>query len=322
MKIHDFHPELEVNLPARLKLQWVGITIKTQVRNEELNKQCQIVQAKFQNAGMQSCILKGQGVASYYGKDLVSFRQSGDIDIWINGTWKQVMDYVNAETPNREFDMKHTHLLCFPNTIVEVHWWPSMPVNPLYRKRLQTYYSEQASIQCNHQVKLADDITITAPDAKFESIHIMYHIFNHFLYEGVGLRQMMDLYFVLTNGGLTQEDRTEVWGTARKVGLASFAPAAMWILISVFGMNPKFCICEPDESTGQMLLSEIERGGNFGSFSSENRVHNESFAHRMARRLKRRIRLIRFNPIGLLSSPFTKIKVLLWKHKVVRMYNL
>lgn len=321
-RIHDLHPELEVNLPAKLRLQWVGIAIRIQVRNEELNKQCQIIQTKFLNAGLQSCILKGQGVASYYGAELTSFRQSGDIDIWIDGTWRQVMDYVNAETPNREFDMKHTHLLCFPNTIVEVHWWPSVPVNPLYRKRLQTYYKEHAPIQCNHRIKLADKITISAPDAKFEAIHIMYHIFNHFLYEGVGLRQMMDLYFVLTNGGLTQEDRMEVWATARKVGLASFAPAAMWVLISVFGMKSGFCICKPDSSTGQILFSEIERGGNFGSFSSENRVHNESFAHRMVRRLKRRLRLVIFNPIGLIASPFTKIKVLCWKHKVIRMYNL
>lgn len=58
-RIHDLHPELEVNLPAKLRLQWVGIAIRIQVRNEELNKQCQIIQTRFLNAGLQSCILKG-----------------------------------------------------------------------------------------------------------------------------------------------------------------------------------------------------------------------------------------------------------------------
>ena len=291
-------------------------------RNKQLNEQCAIVQRQFLEAGLNSCILKGQGVASYYDPELSAVRQSGDIDLWVDATWKEVMDYVNSRTPNREFDMKHTHLEIFQDTIVEVHWWPSMPVNPFYRKALHTYYREQAPIQCAHKITLQDGIEIAAPDAKFEAVHVLYHIFNHFLYEGIGLRQMMDLYFVLVNGGMTDQDRADVLQTYKNVGLGAIAPAAMWVLCEVFGMAEKYCIGGMDEMLGLVFMREIEGGGNFGTHSEENRVYDESFAQRMKRRMRRRIRLIRYNPWGVLTSPFTKVKILLWKRKVIKMYNL
>lgn len=321
-KLYGANPWMVKSLPSEIKLRWFAEAANIRSRNAELDRQCKAVQDDFRKAGLESCILKGQGVAAYYDKDIAALRQSGDIDIWVDGTWREVMDYVNARTPNREFDMKHTHLMSFPDTAVEVHWWPSMPVNPWYAKNLRTYYREQAATQCRNKVRLADGVTITAPDARFEAVHILYHVFNHFLYEGVGLRQMMDLYFVLTNGKFTQRDKESVLATMSRVGLSVFAPAAMWVLCDVFGMKDEYCICRPDERKGKVLLSEIEHGGNFGHFSEENRVADETFARRMVRRLIHRFRLVMFNPLALVVSPFTKMRVMLWRRKVIREYNL
>lgn len=310
-------------LPERLFLQWMGMAAKIQQKNEIINRQCIEIQKVFRENGLDTCILKGQGAASYYNENLKLLRQPGDIDIWVNGTWKTVMDYVNARTPNREFDMKHTHLNIYDDTTVEVHWRPSMSLNPIYSKALYKYYEEQVPQQCKHFVKLPNCVDkISVPDPKFEAVHIMCHIFNHFLYEGVGLRQMMDLYFVMVNGGLNDQDRADVWGIMQKVGLSKFAPAAMWVLKRAFGMDESFAVCKCDPELGQVLLSEILEGGNFGKTSAENKVQNESFLKRMSRRLNRRIRLVKYNPVGLICSPFIKIRILLWKRMVIRKYNL
>lgn len=312
-----------IGISEMLYLTWMGMAAKIQQKNEQLNAQCVEVQKRFLDDGLETCILKGQGVTSYYNDDVRMLRQSGDIDIWVNGTWQDVMDYVNVRTPSREFDMKHTHLEIFDDTIVEVHWWPSMPVNPLHERRLQNFYRDQAPVQCRHEVMLPDGVRkIMAPDAKFEAIHVLFHIFNHFLYEGVGLRQMMDLYFVLVNGGLSDSERKEVSDIVEKGGLKRFAPTAMWVLEKVFGMRHEYAICGTDENLGKVLLAEIIEGGNFGHDSKENKLVNESFMKRMIRRLKRRIRLVKYNPVGLLCSPFTKLRVLLWKRMVIKKYNL
>lgn len=321
-RIYNENREQTAYLPKDLRMQWLGRTVQLEHRNRQLNEQCAIVQQQFKQAGLNTCILKGQGVANYYDPELSVVRQAGDIDLWVEATWREVMDYVNSRTPNREFDMKHTHLEVFHDTIVEVHWWPSMPVNPFYRKALHNYYRLQAPIQCAHKITLQDGTEIAAPNAKFEAVHVLYHIFNHFLYEGIGLRQMLDLYFVLVNGGMSVIDRVEVLKTYKQVGLGLIAPAAMWVLCEVFGMDEKYCIGGMDEKLGRVFMLEIEKGGNFGTHSDENCVYNESFPQRMKRRFKRRIRLIRYNPWGVVTSPLTKVKVLLWKRKVIKMYNL
>lgn len=321
-RIYNDNRYQAANLPKTLRMQWLGIAVKIHNRNEELNKQCVIIQQQFKEAGFNTCVLKGQGVASYYYSNLSLFRQPGDIDIWVDAPWRDVLDYVNARTPNREFDRKHTHLKALRNTIVEVHWWPSMPNNPLYRKALQAYYKEQSPIQSKHLVLLQDGTEIYAPDARFEAVHVLYHIFNHFIYEGIGLRQMMDLYFVLVNGGFTDEDRDELQITFKRIGLSTIAPAAMWVLCEVFGMEEQYSVGRADQKLGQRLLYEINKGGNFGVHSAENHILNETFAHRMKRRMRRRINLIRYNPLGVVTSPFTKVGFLIWKRKVIREYNL
>lgn len=309
--------------PEMLYLTWMGMAAKIQQKNEIINRQCIEIQKEFRENGLDTCILKGQGAASYYNENLKLLRQPGDIDIWVKGTWKTVMDYVNARTPNREFDMKHTHLNIYDDTTVEVHWRPSMSLNPIYSKALYKYYEEQVPQQCKHFVKLPNCVDkISAPDPKFEAVHIMCHIFNHFLYEGVGLRQMMDLYFVLVKGDLSDEDRADVWRIMKDVGLSKFSPAAMWVLERAFGMSESFAVCKSDPNLGQVLLAEILDGGNFGKNSAENKVRNESFLKRMSRHLNRRIRLVKYNPVGLICSPFIKIRILLWKRMVIRKYNL
>ena len=320
--LYNSNPVSIENISKELLQNWLKKAMAIVRQNGLINGQCKIIEEQFNAAGLQTCILKGQGVASYYNTDVSQYRHPGDIDVWVNGSWKEVMDYVNSRTPNREFDMKHTHLMVFPHTTVEVHWWPSMPINPCYKRALQLYFRQQACIQCNHKVKLYDGTIINAPDAKFEIVHVLYHIFNHFLYEGIGLRQIMDLYFVLVNGKLTNNDRDELLVIFRQIGLKSFTPAVMWVLKEVFNIKNEHCIGDINESLGRILLREIEDGGNFGFYSLENRIVNETFPQRMKRRLKRRIRLIRYNPIGVFTSPFVKLKAIVWKGIIIKKYSL
>lgn len=304
--------------PEMLYYNWMGIAAKVQQKNETINRQCVEVQKMFLDGGLETCILKGQGVGSYYHDGLKLLRQSGDIDIWVNGDWRKVMDYVNARTPNKEFDDKHTHLNVLDDTIVEVHWWPSVSSNPFVCKRLRAFYTEQASIQCAHKVTLSGGATICAPDADFEAIHVAMHAYGHYLYEGIGLRQLMDLYFALMN----VKDKGYVYDKLCGFGAKRFVPYVMHIMKVVFDMDDRYLLCPPDANGGKKLLDEIMYAGNFGQYDEENRVANESFVHRMYRRLKRKVRLIKYNPIGVLCAPINKIKIMLWFSKVCKMYNL
>ena len=317
--------------PAPVVLRWIGQAEYIKSRNSVLNQQCVELQSVLSDAGFDSCILKGQGVGSLYktddSSDLSEYRMPGDIDIWVvpkngkAGDWETVMDYVNSISPNREFDGKHTHLNIFPDTTVEVHWWPSVASDVFVSRRLKNFYREQASVQCRHEVQLSDGNTIIAADPFFDSIHVLWHIYAHFLYEGVGLRQVMDYYFVVIQEDV-QRRRDEVVRTYKELGLYDFSRAVMYVTREAFGLEQQYFLAEPDGKIGRELLSEIMFGGNFGASLQENRVMNESFSHRMLRRAKRKLRLVKYNPIGVLCSPFYKANILIWKSKVIKHYNL
>lgn len=295
-----------------LYLKWIGRATAIQKRNQVVSETCNKVRQELLKEGMESCVLKGQGVAAYYGEELSMFRQCGDIDLWVNAPMDKVIEYVKSKNPNRGFDMKHISLGKVDGVEVELHWRPSVAVSPLYRKALDNYYDEQAAVQCCR----------FAPDICFETIHVLEHILVHFLYEGVGFRQLMDLYFLLTSKEMTSEDRSEIWKTLKRFRLTGFAAAVMWVLEKAMLMDPGAALCEGDEKTGRKLLREVERGGDFGHHNKKSAKSADSFNVRMLKRFRRRLNLIQYNPMGVICGPFTKLRFLCWRKRMIRKYEL
>lgn len=320
--------KIKHNIPKRILLNWYMVSEHIKQGNEKIYQRCVDLQKQCHEAGLRSAVLKGAGVGSLYG-NLSLLRVSGDIDLWVDADWRGVMDYVNSISPNTEFDSKHTHLYQWKDTIVEMHWRPAVNKNPLYKRALDKYFQYEVDGQCRNSIVLkADDreYVITAPIAKFNVIYVLHHIYGHFLYEGVGLRQIMDYYFVLKSfidSECCQGDyRPEVIQRMRDFGLYGFSRALMFVLKEVFGLEDRYLITKPDKALGDVLLQEIIEGGNFGHSAKENQVYNEGFMHRMMRRVQRRARLLRYNALGTLCAPIYKISFLMWKRKVIQKYNL
>lgn len=298
---------------------WVGVAAKINVQNELVNQQCAKVQEELGKAGFASSILKGQGVGSLY-NDLSQFRQSGDIDVWVDADSAQVLQFVNKLTPNRNFTNKHASLNAFANTEVELHWIPSTMVNPFVNSRLKRYYRSMAALQMDNKVMLNGGVETFAPTAEFQCVHLMLHLFDHFLYEGIGLRQLMDLYFAMKTP-LAQETKHCIVERYRDFKVYDFVCGINWVIMYVFGERDCL-LCEHDEKLGRELLREIMEGGNFGKYSKENEVKDESFGQRMMRRLKRRVRLMKYSPWDVLLAPISKVQFLLWKQYMIMKYKL
>lgn len=320
-RLYKEQPDLLVNLPKDLKMRWYASASNIRHRNRILNGQCVALQKDLNTEGLRSCILKGQGVACYYGKNIWQLRQHGDIDIWVDGTWQQVMTLVARRTPNKEFDLKHAHYNVFKDTPVEVHWIPSTTSNFILDRKLKRFYRQQSVVQFDHQVTLDENDKITAADPFFDSIHLLLHILGHYLYEGVGLRQVMDYYYIVRHADV-QQRKEEIVAYYKDFGLYGFSKSVMWVLKEVFGLEDNYMLTEPNEKSGKELLKEIMKEGNMGHASVRLSENNETTMHRWYRRWKRKLRLIRFNTIGVVCNPFYKVKLLWWKQKVIKLYNL
>ena len=90
------------------------------------------------------------------------------------------------------------------------------------------------------------------------------HIYRHFLYEGVGLRQLLDYYFVLKAAQGRYFEETV--STLKEFGMIRFARGVMWIMKNIFLLEPEYLLCAPDEKEGRYILEadiieKIDIGG-------------------------------------------------------------
>lgn len=313
----------KIGMSEDLFFNWMGMAAQISMRNEVVNQQCVELQNRFSDDGFRSCILKGQGVAALYREELRYFRQSGDIDIWVDASKETLVGYVMRQAPTNKFDQKHIHFHCYEDTEVEAHWAPVFWFASPKNKILQAYFEQERERQFTNRIN-----GLCVPTSDFQVVHQMLHVYAHYVYEGVGMRQMMDLYFAqlacagCPEGSLERRKYREMLGLFRRFGLLRFVAATQWVLHEVFGMSEGVLLCSPDEKEGRKLLNEIMIGGNFGHHDERNHVAGESFIHRFLRRWGRKFRMFRFNPLGTLIMPLTRLKLEFWMRSIRRKYNV
>ena len=98
------------------------------------------------------------------------------------------------------------------------------------------------------------------------------------------------------------------------LGLARFAEAVMYVEQQVFGLEPEYCLCQPNEKTGKRLLEEIELAGNFGQFDQRNQqVNRKSKLDVYLHNVKRNFVFFCFAPSEVLWAPIWKPCHFVWR---------
>ena len=293
-----------------LLLEWIGIQLQTvsanQLQNDRAKELCELLT----KAGYRNCILKGQGTALYYDKPKI--RQCGDIDIWVEGERDEILNFARRrgyDIPH--IDIKHSDIVFFDDVPVEVHFMPSWMYNPKTNKRLQSFFSGLSDKQFeNYDAEHGFTHTTIDFDLVFSIVHIYRHIFS----EGIGLRQLVDYYYILKRS--TPELRNKAAEVLVSLRMASFVGGVMWILCSCFGMKKEFALCPVNEAHGRFLLSEILTAGNFGQYDDRmKRIDVENRLERGFVQLKRNLRFVMFYPSEVLWSPFWKLWHWGWRKK-------
>ena len=313
----------------KLLMQWMVMAEQIRKQNIRLFLASVKVCKNFENEGFSNCILKGQGNALLYPDPYM--RTPGDIDIYLTGGRKRVMQYINKVCPNQVMRYHHVD---FPvmKTAIEVHFTPSYMFFPIHNSRMQIWFKEVMGEQCNHRVSLPDGYgEIHVPQVSFNVIYILSHLYRHIFTEGIGLRQLLDYYFVLlkwhtdltnltdSNKSLPQmtlinTDLDALRHELKYLGLWKFAQAVMFVMKEVFGLSEDRMIVPMDEREGRFLLDEIMRGGNFGQYDDRmgSKV-GESKIHRYFRMNLRNLRFVKHYPTEALSEPLFRTWFALWK---------
>ena len=299
--------EMDINL----LMNWMGICRQIEKRNHQLDEAVGKVTAWFEKKGFRSCILKGQGNALMY--PCQGHRTAGDIDIWVSGKPSEVIQFVHSILPKEKASYHHISFPDINGIPVEVHYRPCYLQNPLHNHRLQKYFRKTTEEQFLHKVRI-EEVEFAIPTARFNIIYQLVHIYNHLFQEGIGLRQMVDYYFVLVNNDELLVIRDTLQRELKHLGLWKFVGAVMYVLHEVLGLSEEKMIAPMDEKRGKMLLAEILNGGNFGQFDERYGFGHSSFGHNI-QRLCRDLRLVRFYPAEALSEPIFRTWHFFWRIK-------
>lgn len=264
------HISADQKPPHQLLINWHATVQKIILDNKRVNHDTVWVSERWERLGYRSVILKGQGNALLYPDPML--RIPGDIDIWLDGDRKKIVDYIRSHFPKLEVTRIEMDFPVRKDTSIEIHFLPSFLYDPFKNRKMQRYFSRQLS--CLKQVELPEEGTINIPGDEMNLVFQLSHIYRHLFFEGIGFRQLMDYYYL--SQVLSSPDGARLKETVLPVihdlGLTDFCSALMWVLGEVFHMPQELMLTLPNEKRGRFLLSEVMRAGNFGH--SDDRVGN------------------------------------------------
>ena len=331
------------------------MTERIKAMNADLDRKALAVANKFLGEGFPGMILKGQGIAQLYlinkndntdtkrasvatteplGSQrsaacypcchpeeefsilnsqfsIKKYRTPGDIDIWLKGERKDILSYVRQHVPHCKPVYHHVDFPVIDGLDIEVHFTPTWMNSPITNRRLQQFFHS-----FNFQLSSSNYPELPTPSLSFNRVYILVHIYRHLFAEGIGLRQLLDYYFVLSQG-FTIEEREDTMRMLRSLKMQRFAGAVMWVLQQVFAMDDRYQLTAPDEREGRFLLSEIMQAGNFGQHDERlQHEQGESTLHWGWRKVKRNFRFVRSYPSEVLWSPLFKVWHYVWRRRL------
>ena len=348
-----------------LVLKWIGVAEQIKIRNVALTEECCEVVRQMVHDGIGAVVIKGQSNWENYPEELREYRNPGDIDVWttlindeglkINDSGipiavqtrdsveyeyykgvRGIIEYARLQRRFREdkslFKPLYYHVEYHTDkgTEVEMHYRPSFLCSPVRNMRMQRWFKEQFDVCLKNKCQLGFPVLTPSVNVVYQLVHLYRHVFEG----GIGLRQLMDYYFVLRvwhndvmkckdlqSQGMWSEglgtsvmSKEEVISVLSSFGMSKFTAAVMYVLQEVFAMPAHYYICEPNEKEGRKLLAEIMQGGNFGQYDTRDaELKKGGMMKHGVWKLKRVMRLVRSYPQEALWEPVFRVYHLIWR---------
>ena len=309
----EFSEELKQNPMGRdLLMTWMGASQQIHRQNMKVNAVAGKLFSMLREDRMRCCVLKGQGNALMYPN--AYSRNPGDIDVWINASRERIMEYArNKFELGDDISLQHLET-SLDGVPVELHFFPCFMNNPIYHARLQKWFRRNADLQFSHIVSLPDGAgDIAIPTSSFNVVYQLTHLYHHFFDEGIGMRQIIDYYYVVNNDELLVI-RDTLQKELKHLGLWKFAGAVMYVLHEILGLSEEKMIAPMDEKRGKLLMAEILDGGNFGRhFSKYGGFTHQSLGKKHFLKIWRNMHFVRYYPAEALCEPLFRTWHFFWR---------
>lgn len=232
--------------------------------NEQMNVCAAKLQKRLRAEGIESLLLKGQGLAAVYEDPL--YRQTGDIDLLISDQeqFNKANEIMTAIARFEEAQNSGQHAEYYiGDTLIELHGLFRLYICRKTTKHLRQW-AERRQKEPSREVA-----GLTVPSAQFDAVFVFAHMLNHYMTGGVGLKQMADwmrlMYHFHCNDGAL--DEAELLSDLRLLGITRHWRFFASLAVDILGCPPE---CMPLYESGhkreaRILLDGIFKTGNFGT---------------------------------------------------------
>ena len=297
--------------PFKTLMTWMGYSEQIRKRNLMMNEAAHSIYERLSNDGFRCFVLKGQGNAIMYPNPYS--RTPGDVDVLLCADRTTINGYLDSHFEIGTKNLQHAEFE-YHGTCVEAHYFPAYMNNVFYNRRLQRWFKKNNDLQCSNIVELPNRAgNIAIPTSSYNLIFQLCHLYEHFFDEGIGMRQIIDYYYVMNNDELLVI-RDTLHRELQHLGLWKFAGAVMYVLHEALGLPEEKMIAPMDEKRGKLLLAEILEGGNFGKhFTKYGHFTQQGMAKKFFLKIWRNLHFVRFYPAEALAEPLFRTWHFLWR---------
>ena len=252
-------------LPSRaLKLQFLAFVQQTEALNQKMIKVLGNLKDEYDEAGFPFCLLKGLSVGVNYPKPLL--RSAGDIDLFLykEGDFDRVTKLYTSKGYNIESGGRTHNKFTKEDVCIENHNSITYFDNNKYNALFMQWERELAKNE-NFTIVGIDGLKVNQLPIEMNALYIFYHMFHHFIHEGVGFRQFCDwLLFLSKYKEVFSKDSFTQLATSYALlyPMQIFARAAIKYLDSSEDIFPFLLVHENKHV--DMIIEDMLHSGNFG----------------------------------------------------------
>lgn len=267
----------ECQPPRGIYLQWCNAALQIEENNQLLNRELGNVYALLREEGIEPVLLKGQGVAQNYRRPL--HRHCGDIDLYIGfENYDKANSLLRREsTDEYEENYKHTSL-CWHGVNIENHRILTQLSAPMANRRLQAEIRRwHGTSECRK--RRIGEVEVTLAPLPFDTAYVLLHSVQHFLNEGIGLRQVCD-WVCMLHAQRQLSGREETARLLKAFGIQKAARVFGVIAVRYLGLSAEdlpIAYREHDIAIGDWLLNDIWQGGNFGQYDTRRKQRPKGY---------------------------------------------
>lgn len=264
----------------------LGIAARMYEEHQRLNAAIRRTFSFLKAQGFTPILLKGQGNARRYRSPLL--RQCGDVDVYIGQQdFKRacacIRELVGDEAMQQATtSRKHLHVKS-QHTTIELHRIAEYMTNPIVDARYQrlTRYWFQPGMTDTVSI---DGYEVEVPARQFNVVYVFNHLWHHFVFSGIGLRQLSDWCMILHEAA-GKVDLAQLEADLKQLHLLRGWQLMGMIAVKKLGLPEAEMpfYTERYQPVADQIWQRILLRGNFGKFGSHRDKRSEPYLLRKLR---------------------------------------